>query len=74
MNFNSYLIYEYQHFPLPGLTKQSVHSSLFFTPFPMFDVCKMQTICFYIKIQISHLLKSNTAVVQLVEQLLYFKR
>ena len=36
MTFNSYLIYKYQHFPLLGVTKQSVHSSLFFTPFPKF--------------------------------------
>ena len=50
MTFNSYLIYKYQHFPLAGLTKQSVCSSLFFTPFPKFYAGKMQTICFYIKI------------------------
>ena len=65
MTFNFYLINKYRHFRLPGASKQSVHISLFFTPSPKFYACKMQTICFYMKIHISNLFKTNATVVRL---------
>ena len=73
MTLNSYLIWKYERFPLSGVTKQSVRTSLFFKPFPNTYQCKMQTIYFYIKTRISNLLKSNATVIQLVEQPLYFE-
>lgn len=73
MTLNSYLIWKYEHFPLSEVTKQSVRTLLFFTPFPSTYQCKMQTVYFYIKTRISNLLKSNATVIQLVEQPLYFE-
>ena len=36
LTFDPYLTYEYQHLSLPGVKKQSLHTSLFLHHFPSF--------------------------------------